>query len=80
MPYPGPVGAGVPNNADTVARVNAAVQVAGGLLFALGRAPRLTAAALAVTMIPRSIGVTSISEKDLDPSTPRRNGVSSSPT
>lgn len=53
---PGPVGAGVPNNADAVARVNAAVQVAGGLLLALGRAPRLTAAALAVTMIPRSVG------------------------
>ncbi|WP_029107737.1 DoxX family protein [Mycobacterium sp. URHD0025] len=63
---PGPVGAGVPNNADTVARVNAAVQVAGGLLFALGRAPRLTAAALAVTMIPRSIGSQAFL-KDSDP-------------
>ena len=51
---PGPVGAGVPNNADTVARVNAAVQVGGGLLLALGRAPRLTAAALAITMIPEA--------------------------
>lgn len=53
---PGPVGPGVPSNAATVARVNAAAQVAGGLLLALGRAPRLTAAALAVTMIPGSLG------------------------
>ncbi|MGW4099639.1 DoxX family protein [Mycobacterium sp. NPDC004974] len=63
---PGPVGAGVPNNADAVTRVNAAVQVAGGLLLALGRAPRLTAAALAVTMIPRSIGSQALL-KDSDP-------------
>jgi uncharacterized membrane protein YphA (DoxX/SURF4 family) len=53
---PGPVGTGVPTNATAVARVNAAVQVAGGLLLAVGRAPRLTAAALAVTMIPGSLG------------------------
>ncbi|MUL84680.1 DoxX family protein [Mycobacterium sp. CBMA247] len=53
---PGPVGARVPTNATTVARVNAAVQVAGGLLLAAGRAPRLTAAALAVTTIPGSLG------------------------
>lgn len=63
---PGPVGAGVPNNADAVARVNAVVQVAGGLLLALGRAPRLTAAALAVTMIPRSVGSQAFL-KDSDP-------------
>ncbi|MEX3645682.1 DoxX family protein, partial [Mycolicibacterium porcinum] len=63
---PGPVGSGVPNNAEAVARVNAAVQVAGGLLLALGRAPRLTAAALAVTMLPRSIGSQAFL-KDSDP-------------
>lgn len=63
---PGPVGPGVPNNAEAVARVNAAVQVAGGLLLALGRAPRLTAAALAVTMVPRSIGSQAFL-KDSDP-------------
>nr|WP_074132965.1 RDD family protein [Mycolicibacterium houstonense] len=33
---PGPVGANVPTDARTVARVNAAVQVAGGLLLAAG--------------------------------------------
>lgn len=63
---PGPVGAGVPNNAAAVARVNAAVQVVGGLLLALGRAPRLTAAALAVTMLPRSVGSQAFL-KDADP-------------
>lgn len=52
---PGPVGSRVPSNAETVARVNAAVQVAGGLLLAAGRAPRLTAAALAVTMVPETL-------------------------
>ncbi|MBU9765076.1 DoxX family membrane protein [Mycobacterium sp. TNTM28] len=56
---PGPMSAGVPSDARTVARVNAAVQVAGGLLLALGRAPRLTAAALAVTMVPGSLGAQS---------------------
>lgn len=63
---PGPVGAAVPSNADTLTRVNAAVQVAGGLLFALGRAPRLTAATLAVTMIPRAVGSQALT-KDSDP-------------
>ncbi|MFV8164440.1 DoxX family protein [Mycobacterium sp. 134] len=63
---PGPVGAGVPNNAHAVARVNAVVQVAGGLLLAAGRAPRLTAAALAVTMIPGSLGSQAFL-KDSDP-------------
>lgn len=63
---PGPVGAGIPSNADVVARVNAAVQVAGGLLLALGRAPRLTAATLAVTMIPKGVGSQALT-KDSDP-------------
>ncbi|WP_441959135.1 DoxX family protein [Mycolicibacterium houstonense] len=63
---PGPVGANVPTDARTVARVNAAVQVAGGLLLAAGRAPRLTAAALAVTMIPGSLGSQALL-KDSDP-------------
>ncbi|WKG06399.1 DoxX family protein [Mycolicibacterium sp. HK-90] len=63
---PGPVGAGVPTDARAVARVNAAVQVAGGLLLATGRAPRLTAAALAVTMIPGSLGAQAFL-KDSDP-------------
>ncbi|MGV0742816.1 DoxX family protein [Mycolicibacterium sp. XJ870] len=53
---PGPVGPNVPTNAETVARVNGVVQVAGGLLLAAGRLPRLTSAALALSVIPGSLG------------------------
>ncbi|WP_074414947.1 DoxX family protein [Mycolicibacterium fortuitum] len=63
---PGPVGSDVQANAATVARATAVVQIAGGLLLAAGRAPRLTAAALAVTMIPGSIGSQAFS-KDAEP-------------
>ena len=38
---PDPVGTNVPSNAETVARVTAAVQIGGGLLLASGRLPRL---------------------------------------
>ena len=37
---PDPVGTNVPSNAETVARVNAAVQIGGGLLLATGKLPR----------------------------------------
>ncbi|MGV0812750.1 DoxX family protein [Mycolicibacterium boenickei] len=63
---PAPVGSRVPANAEAVARVNAAVQVAGGLLLAAGRAPRLTAAALALTMVPGSLG-SQVFLKESDP-------------
>ena len=38
---PDPVGANVPADAETFARVNAAVQIGGGLLLATGKMPRL---------------------------------------
>src|SRR6476659_9290129 len=38
---PDPVGTNVPSNAEAVARVNAAVQIGGGLLLASGKLPRL---------------------------------------
>ncbi|MDH6193943.1 putative membrane protein YphA (DoxX/SURF4 family) [Mycobacterium frederiksbergense] len=63
---PGPARAWVPTNAEAVARANAVVQVAGGLLLAAGRAPRLTAAALAFTMVPGSFG-SQIPLKDAEP-------------
>src|SRR5260370_10558179 len=44
---PDPVGTNVPSNAETVARVNAAVQIGGGLLLASGRLPRRAASGLA---------------------------------
>jgi uncharacterized membrane protein YphA (DoxX/SURF4 family) len=53
---PGPVGTNVPSNAETVARINAAVQIGGGLLLATGKLPRLASAALAISVVPGSLG------------------------
>lgn len=53
---PEPVGTNVPSNAETVARVNAGVQIGGGLLLATGRFPRLASLALAASVIPGSLG------------------------
>jgi len=53
---PDPVGANVPSNAGTVARVNAAVQIGGGLLLATGKLPRVASAALALSVVPGSLG------------------------
>jgi uncharacterized membrane protein YphA (DoxX/SURF4 family)/gas vesicle protein len=53
---PDPVGTNVPSNAETVARVNAAVQIGGGLLLASGKLPRFASAALALSVVPGSLG------------------------
>jgi uncharacterized membrane protein YphA (DoxX/SURF4 family) len=53
---PDPVGTNVPSNAEKVARVNAMVQIGGGLLLATGKLPRLASAALAFSVIPGSLG------------------------
>ncbi len=53
---PDPIGSKVPSDAETFARINAAVQVGGGLLLATGKMPRLASAALAFTVIPGSLG------------------------
>ena len=53
---PDPVGTNVPSDAETFARINAAVQIGGGLLLATGKMPRLASAALAFTVIPGSLG------------------------
>jgi uncharacterized membrane protein YphA (DoxX/SURF4 family)/gas vesicle protein len=53
---PEPVADKVPSNPETAARINAAVQVGGGLLLATGRLPRIASAALAFTVIPGSLG------------------------
>jgi uncharacterized membrane protein YphA (DoxX/SURF4 family) len=53
---PDPVGTNVPSNPETFARINAAVQIGGGLLLATGKMPRLASAALAFTVIPGSVG------------------------
>jgi len=53
---PDPVGPKVPFNAETVAQINGAVQIGGGLLLATGRMPRLASATLALSVIPGSLG------------------------
>jgi uncharacterized membrane protein YphA (DoxX/SURF4 family) len=53
---PGPVGQNVPTNPETVAKVTAGVQIGAGLLLAVGRLPRLSSAALAVSVVPGSLG------------------------
>lgn len=53
---PDPVGSSVPSNPQTVAQINAAVQVGGGLLLATGRMPRIASAALAFTVLPGNLG------------------------
>lgn len=53
---PDPVGPNVPDNAETVARVTAAVQIGGGLLLATGKLPRVASAALALSVVPGSLG------------------------
>lgn len=53
---PDPVGTNVPDNPETVARATAAVQIGGGLLLATGKLPRLASAALALSVVPGSLG------------------------
>jgi uncharacterized membrane protein YphA (DoxX/SURF4 family) len=53
---PDPVGTNVPRDAETFARINAGVQIGGGLLLATGKLPRLASAALACTVIPANLG------------------------
>jgi uncharacterized membrane protein YphA (DoxX/SURF4 family) len=53
---PDPVGSSIPSDPQTFAQVNAAVQIGGGLLLAIGKAPRLASAALAFTVLPANLG------------------------
>jgi uncharacterized membrane protein YphA (DoxX/SURF4 family) len=53
---PDPVSSKVPSDPETFAKINAAVQIGGGLLLAAGRMPRVASAALAVTVIPANLG------------------------
>jgi uncharacterized membrane protein YphA (DoxX/SURF4 family)/propanediol dehydratase small subunit len=53
---PDPVGTNVPTDAETVAKVTAGVQIGAGLLLAWGKLPRLSSAALAVSVVPGSLG------------------------
>jgi putative oxidoreductase len=45
----------IPDDPTLLVRINGATQIAGGLALATGRAPRLSAAVLAATMIPSTV-------------------------
>ncbi|MGB3772056.1 MAG: DoxX family membrane protein [Rhodococcus sp. (in: high G+C Gram-positive bacteria)] len=45
----------VPTDPETLVRVNAAVQIGGGLLLATGRAPRLASTVLAGSLVPTTL-------------------------
>lgn len=53
---PDPVGSSFLTDPETFAQVNAAIQIAGGLLLATGKLPRVASAALAVTVLPANLG------------------------
>lgn len=53
---PDPVATKVPADPETAARINGAIQVAGGVLLATGKMPRVASAALMFTVIPGSLG------------------------
>src|ERR1700738_4052691 len=46
----------VPQDPETLARITAGVQIGGGLLLASGKLPRVASAALALTVVPGSLG------------------------
>ncbi len=50
-----PVAVPGPSDANTWVQVDGAVKVGGGLLLALGRVPRLAAAALAASLVPTTL-------------------------
>lgn len=45
----------LPDDPEKLVRVNSAVQVGAGVLFATGRLPRLSALALATTLVPTTL-------------------------
>lgn len=45
----------IPSETEQAVRLNGAVQFAGGLLLGMGRLPRLSAAAIAVTLVPTTL-------------------------
>ncbi|MGQ4614403.1 DoxX family membrane protein [Nocardia sp. R7R-8] len=52
---PEEIAAKLPSNPSTVVQVNAFAQVGGGVLLALGKAPRLAALVLAATVVPAAV-------------------------
>lgn len=52
---PSNIASSLPSDPDTLVKVTAAVQIAGGTLLALGKAPRPAALALAATVVPATV-------------------------
>lgn len=52
VPMAKKAGIPIPENPETLVKINAGVQIAAGLALATGRAPRLSAAVLAASLIP----------------------------
>jgi uncharacterized membrane protein YphA (DoxX/SURF4 family) len=63
---PDPLGSSIPSDPQTVAQVNAIVQIGGGVLLASGKLPRVASAALALTVLPANLGTHSF-WNELDP-------------
>ncbi len=53
---PDPIGSSIPSDPQTFAQITAAVQIGGGALLAIGKAPRFASAALALTVLPANLG------------------------
>lgn len=57
---------GLPEDTAQLVRINGAVQLGAGLMFATGRLPRLAAAALAVSLVPTTLAGHRFWEADAD--------------
>ncbi|GCE42403.1 MULTISPECIES: DoxX family protein [Rhodococcus] len=52
---PGSVTQKIPSDPETLVKINAAVQIGGGVLLATGKAPRLASLALAGSLVPTTV-------------------------
>ncbi|RZL77772.1 MAG: DoxX family membrane protein, partial [Rhodococcus sp. (in: high G+C Gram-positive bacteria)] len=52
---PNEVTANVPTDPETLVRINGGIQVAGGILLATGKAPRIASLALAGSLVPTTL-------------------------
>ncbi|CAN5213542.1 DoxX family protein [soil metagenome] len=64
---------GLPEDTAQLVKINGAVQIGAGLMFATGRLPRLAAATLAVSLIPTTLAGHRFWEADDDARAGQRN-------
>lgn len=67
----------LPDRTEQLVRLNGAVQVAGGVLLGLGRCPRLSALALAATLVPTTLAAHRFWEAGSPPTGPSSASTSS---